>query len=105
MGIEPTRTARPELENKQFGAITNAKCEGRVNLCGMWGHVRQRRDTSVSEVAGSSLLAHATRGRMLVWLHDATPGPLTRAVLSPVRRARLKGLVTPHTPQVKSCRP
>jgi hypothetical protein len=35
MGIEPTRSAPPELENKQFGAITNAKCDGRVNFGGM----------------------------------------------------------------------
>jgi len=49
MGIEPTRKVVPDLENKQFGAITNAKCDGRVNFCGMWGHVRTRRDTSVRE--------------------------------------------------------
>jgi hypothetical protein len=40
MGIEPTRKVVPDLENKQFGAITNAKCDGRVNFRGMWGHVR-----------------------------------------------------------------
>jgi hypothetical protein len=27
MGIEPTRAAPPELENKRFCAITNAKCD------------------------------------------------------------------------------
>jgi hypothetical protein len=27
MGIEPTRAALPELENKRFGAIANAKCD------------------------------------------------------------------------------
>jgi hypothetical protein len=35
MGIEPTRTARPELENKRFGAMANPKCDGRVNFRGM----------------------------------------------------------------------
>ena len=55
MGIEPTRAAPPELENKHFGAITNAKCDGRVKFRGMWGHVRLRRDTWVCEVPGSNL--------------------------------------------------
>jgi len=27
MGIEPTGKAVPELENKRFGAITDAKCD------------------------------------------------------------------------------
>jgi hypothetical protein len=49
MGIEPTRKVVPDLENKQFGAITNAKCDGRVNFRGMWGHVRTCRDTLVRE--------------------------------------------------------
>jgi hypothetical protein len=55
MGIEPTRAALPELKNKRFGATANTKCDGRVNFCGMWGHVRLRRDTSMSEIPGSSL--------------------------------------------------
>jgi hypothetical protein len=55
MGIEPIPKVVPDLENKQFGAITNAKRDGRVNFRGMWGHVRLRRDTSVCEVPGSSL--------------------------------------------------
>jgi hypothetical protein len=49
MGIEPTRKVVPDLENKQFGAITNAKCDARVNFRGMWGHVRTRGDTAVRE--------------------------------------------------------
>jgi hypothetical protein len=32
MGIEPTREALPGLENKRFGAMTDAKCDGRVNF-------------------------------------------------------------------------
>jgi hypothetical protein len=44
MGIEPTGKALPELENKRFGAMTNAKCDWRVNFRGMWGHVGQRGD-------------------------------------------------------------
>jgi hypothetical protein len=55
MGIEPTRKVVPDLENKQFGAMTNAKCDGRVNFRGMRGHVGLRRDTSVGEIPGSSL--------------------------------------------------
>jgi hypothetical protein len=39
MGIEPTRAARSELENKWFGAMANPKCDGRVNFRGLWGHV------------------------------------------------------------------
>jgi hypothetical protein len=39
MGIEPTREARSELENMRFGAMADAKCDGRVNFRGMWGHV------------------------------------------------------------------
>ena len=52
MGIEPTREVVPDLENKQFGAIMNAKCDGRVNFPGMWGHAGLRRDTSVGEISG-----------------------------------------------------
>jgi hypothetical protein len=55
MGIEPTRAARSELENKRFGAMTDAKCDWRVNFPGMWGHVRLRGDTSTCEIPGSSL--------------------------------------------------
>ena len=39
MAIEPTRAALPGLENKQFDATANAKCDLRVNFRGMWGHV------------------------------------------------------------------
>jgi hypothetical protein len=55
MGIEPTRAGLPELENKQFGAMADPKCDGRVNFRGMWGHVGLRKDTSVGEIRGSSL--------------------------------------------------
>jgi hypothetical protein len=55
MGIEPTRAAPLGLENKQFGAMAGAKCDGRVNFRGMWGHVGLRRDTSVGEIRGSGL--------------------------------------------------
>jgi hypothetical protein len=55
MGIEPTRAALPELENKRFGAMANPKCDWRVNFRGMWGHVRIRRGTSVGEIPGSCL--------------------------------------------------
>jgi hypothetical protein len=46
-GIEPTRAAPPRLENKRFGAMVDAKCDGRVNFRGMWDHVGLRRDTPV----------------------------------------------------------
>jgi hypothetical protein len=39
MGIEPTRAAVPELENKRFGAMAIPKCDWRVNFRGMWGYV------------------------------------------------------------------
>ena len=39
MGIEPTRKVVPDLENKQFRAMANAKCDRRVNFRGMRGHV------------------------------------------------------------------
>jgi hypothetical protein len=45
MGIEPTREVVPGLENTQFGTTVNAKCDGRVNFRGMWGHVGLRGDT------------------------------------------------------------
>ena len=37
MGIEPTREAPPELENKRFRATTHPKCDWGVNIPGMWG--------------------------------------------------------------------
>jgi hypothetical protein len=53
MGIEPTRAARPELENKRFGAMADPKCDGRVNFRRMWGHVGTREPTVVtSDVLG-----------------------------------------------------
>jgi hypothetical protein len=70
MGIEPTRKAVPDLENKRFGTMVNATCDGRVNFRGMWGHVGLRRDTSLGEVggvAGSSL--------PVVGLRTAMTGP------------------------------
>ena len=39
MGTEPTRETPPELENKRFGAMANAKCDRRVNFPGTRGHV------------------------------------------------------------------
>jgi hypothetical protein len=47
MGIEPTREDLPGPENKRFGAMVDAKCDGRANFRGMWGHVGLRRDTPV----------------------------------------------------------
>jgi hypothetical protein len=35
MGIEPTRAALPGLENKRFGVLVIAKCDGCVNFRGM----------------------------------------------------------------------
>jgi hypothetical protein len=35
MIIEPTRGTAPELENKRFGAMAYAKCDGRVNFRGI----------------------------------------------------------------------
>jgi hypothetical protein len=49
MGIEPTRSTLPGLENKAFRAAPNPKCDQRVNFSGVGLH----RDTSVREVPGS----------------------------------------------------
>jgi len=46
MGIEPKRTAVPNLENKRFGAMANAKCDWRVNFLGMRGNVGLRETTA-----------------------------------------------------------
>jgi hypothetical protein len=42
MGIEPTGKAVLGLENKQFGAKANAKCDRRVNFRGIWDNVGMR---------------------------------------------------------------
>jgi hypothetical protein len=55
MGIEPTRAALPELENKQFGGMADPECDWRVNFRSIGRHAKLRRDTSVCEVPGSSL--------------------------------------------------
>jgi hypothetical protein len=47
MGIEPTREELPELENKEFVAATNPKCDWRVNSRGTWGHAGIRERTVV----------------------------------------------------------
>jgi hypothetical protein len=44
MAIEPIGKVVPDRENKQFGAITNTKCDRRVNFRGIWGHARQVSD-------------------------------------------------------------
>jgi hypothetical protein len=64
MGIEPTRAAPPELENKRFGAMADPKCDGRVNFRGMWGHVGIRESIPVATHPEAALrtvarLAHA----------------------------------------------
>src|SRR5258708_4813468 len=46
MGIEPTRQHLPGLKNRGFTAMKNTKCDGRVNIRGMWGHVGIRERTS-----------------------------------------------------------
>jgi hypothetical protein len=80
-GIEPTREAPPDLENEQFGAMTNPNCDWRVNFRGMWGHVWLRRDTSMCEVRGSSLpssdvaLIGLRRGLLC---EDAVPGEVRK---------------------------
>jgi hypothetical protein len=48
MGIEPTREDLPDLENNGFVATTNPKCDGRVNIRGMWGGVGIRERTVVT---------------------------------------------------------
>ena len=55
MGIEPTGKTVPNLENKRFCEMADAKCDWRVNFHGMWGNLRLRRDASESKVPSSSL--------------------------------------------------
>ena len=53
MGIEPTRETLSGLENERFGATADAKCDGRVNFRGTWGHVGIRAQTVLtSDVLG-----------------------------------------------------
>ena len=53
MGIEPTREAPPEFENKRIGAMADPKCDWRVNFRGTWGHVGIREPPAVpSDVPG-----------------------------------------------------
>jgi len=47
MGIEPTRAATPELENKWFDPATNPKCDWRVNFRETRGHAGMREPTAV----------------------------------------------------------
>jgi len=70
MGIEPAGKAVPNLGNRQFCAMADAKCDWRVNFHGMWGNVRLRRDTSTCEIPDSSLL--------VVGLRSAGSGPSTK---------------------------
>ena len=47
MGIEPTREALPDLENKGFGAMADPKCDGRVNFRGTLAHLGIREPTAL----------------------------------------------------------
>jgi hypothetical protein len=66
MGIEPTRTAPPELENKRFGTMANPKCDGRVNFRDTRGRVGIREQTAVTfgvlgGIAGRSYDLHVNQ--------------------------------------------
>ncbi len=61
MGIEPTRAPLPELQNKRFSGIANAKCDWRVNFHDMWGHARLRMKDAYT--VGHALLSSAGRRR------------------------------------------
>jgi hypothetical protein len=73
MGIEPTRTALPELGNKRFGAMADPRCDGGVIFRGMWGHVALRRDTWMVESPG----LRPTTCRSLTGQHRAAQMPLS----------------------------
>lgn len=60
MGIEPTRAALPGLENKRFGAMTDPKCDWRVNFRDMWGHVGIREPTVVTADVLRGIAGHRT---------------------------------------------
>jgi hypothetical protein len=60
MGIEPTGKAVPNLENKQFCATEDAKCDWRVNFRGMWGNVGTSETTVLtSDVRGGLAVRRA----------------------------------------------
>jgi hypothetical protein len=59
MGIEPTREVTPYLENKPFGAMTNPKCDWRVNFRDMWRRAGPRH-------ANSSLRLERNRSSFVV---------------------------------------
>jgi hypothetical protein len=50
----------PGLENKRFGARADPKCDWRVNICGMWGHVGIRERTFVTPDVLHGIAGHRT---------------------------------------------
>jgi hypothetical protein len=67
MGIEPTRAASPGLDNKQFGAAADLKCDGRVNFRGMWGHVGIHRWAKSQAQAYQCLTGHKRAVTVVNW--------------------------------------
>jgi hypothetical protein len=73
MGIEPAGKAVPNLGNRQFCAMADAKCDWRVNFRGMWGNVGLRGDTRVrspglAPFSRRSLTGQTRTVGMLKWL-------------------------------------
>jgi hypothetical protein len=65
MAIEPIGKVVPDRENKQFGAITNTKCDRRVNFRGIWGHARQVSDQPKADTKMAGVLVASQRVEMV----------------------------------------
>jgi hypothetical protein len=74
MGIEPTRAAVPELENKRFGAMANPKCDWRVNFRGMWGYVGIHRWATSRARAYQSEVSERPLCALLSYVHWCLAG-------------------------------
>jgi hypothetical protein len=96
MGIEPTRKALPSLQNKHFGAMADAKCDGRVNFRSIQGYLGPRRDTSASEIPGSGLpLAAEPRNSLLGSGRSRPSSGFDGELYGPQRASRRLAMVRP----------
>jgi hypothetical protein len=70
MGVEPTREATPGLENKQFGAMADLKCDGTLPA----GGAREMSATKPTFAIGSWTAARVqTVNGRLHWCWWAAP--------------------------------
>jgi hypothetical protein len=62
----------PDLENKQFGTMVNATCDGRVNFRGMWDHVGLSGDIRCTK-SRTRVQSRSLTGKL--WLLITSNGP------------------------------